>query len=445
MSGTSTHRGGDTDSGAASATRMATDLEGLIGGWERTFVNRALPYALQQDDGTYRWVFRSCDARALRAHLAGRETLALSSLDAGGRCRWLCLDADAPDGTAQLRRIAAALAALELPGLLEASRRGGHLWLFFAAALPAALPRAVVGAMLDGLVARGELAHLPEVYPDTDGADPARLGHAVRLPLGVHRRTGRRYPLLAADGEPLPLATPRDLAAQMAHLLAYPRISAARLRVAAGRLGIPPEADEAGEASEQRRIGRAGQGGRGGRGGRRGDHHARGALAPAPPHGVSDPPGRVAIAPFPAGPIPIAGTSTSTSSAVIRWVDARVSPLDLLDDLCPQSEMRVAGQGFLGWCPFHDDRAPDERGEPGTPSFYVVHNARYGWSWRCLSSNCPYSEGPMKHTFRLLQELLGLDVRAAIGAALARWANELANLEHTGGVDVDGEDSGSNE
>jgi hypothetical protein len=142
---------------------------------------------------------------------------------------------------------------------------------------------------------------------------------------------------------------------------------------------------------------------------------------------------------MPSDPDNAAPAVASTGSAVIRWVDAHVSPLDLLDELCPPSEMRVAGQGFVGWCPFHDDREPDERGEPGTPSFYVVHNRRYGWSWRCLSSNCPYSEGPMKHSFRLLQDLLGLDVRAAIGAAYARWSCELGSLEHTGRVDEDGE------
>jgi hypothetical protein len=141
-------------------------------------------------------------------------------------------------------------------------------------------------------------------------------------------------------------------------------------------------------------------------------------------------------------PANVAPAGASSTSGVIRWVDARVSPLDLLDELCPQTEMRVAGQGFVGWCPFHDDRAPDERGEPGTPSFYLVHNRRYGWSWRCLSSNCPYSEGPMKHSFRLLQDLLGLDARAAIGAALARWGGELGSLGHTEGVDEDGESDG---
>ncbi len=60
-------------------------------------------------------------------------------------------------------------------------------------------------------------------------------------------------------------------------------------------------------------------------------------------------------------------------------------------------------------------------GDPGTPSFYVVHNTRYGWSWRCLSTNCVHSDGPMRHSFRLFQELLQLDVVSAIGAALTRW------------------------
>jgi len=38
----------------------------------------------------------------------------------------------------------------------------------------------------------------------------------------------------------------------------------------------------------------------------------------------------------------------------------------------------------------------------------------------------------MKHSFRLLQELLGLDARAAIGAALARWGD---TIEDPGGSD----------
>src|SRR5215831_13492318 len=58
----------------------------------------------------------------------------------------------------------------------------------------------------------------------------------------------------------------------------------------------------------------------------------------------------------------------------------------------------------------------------GTPSFDVVHNSRYGLGWRYLSTTCPHSDGPMRHGFRLFQELLRLDVISAIGAVLTRWS-----------------------
>jgi hypothetical protein len=125
-------------------------------------------------------------------------------------------------------------------------------------------------------------------------------------------------------------------------------------------------------------------------------------------------------------PRPVASQSSvsapfSTTSAVIRWVDVQVNALDLLEELAPATDMRLAGQGYLGWCPFHDDQAADTAGDPGTPSFYVVHNRLYGWRWRCLSTNCAPSDGPMRHSFRLFQEVLQLDVISAIGAALTRW------------------------
>ncbi len=110
-----------------------------------------------------------------------------------------------------------------------------------------------------------------------------------------------------------------------------------------------------------------------------------------------------------------------TRSPVIRWVDAHISPLDLLADDAPDSEMKQAGRGYLGWCPFHDDRAPDDRGRPGRPSFYVVCDRRYGWSWRCLSTNCMQSLGPMRHAFRLFQLLQEVSPSTAIRMALSRW------------------------
>jgi hypothetical protein len=117
----------------------------------------------------------------------------------------------------------------------------------------------------------------------------------------------------------------------------------------------------------------------------------------------------------------MSSSKIGTRSPIIRWVDMEISPLDLLEELAPDAEIRRQGKGYLGWCPFHDDRAPDDQGRSGTPSFYIVQDRRYGWSWRCLSSNCSQHDGPMRHSFRLLQELLATDVRGAIHAAQARW------------------------
>jgi hypothetical protein len=216
--------------------------------------------------------------------------------------------------------------------------------------------------MLDPLYVSGQLPRVLEIYPDY-----TELGHAVRMPLGIHRRTGQRYPFLDRDGAPIDL---EDLPAAMAFALAQPAIRPEQLRTVAARLGVTGQA------------------------------------------------GRTSQATSPASSL---STVSSTTSAVIRWVDAHINPLDLLEELAPATDMRLAGQGHLGWCPFHDDQAPDANGDSGTPSFYVVHNSRYGWSWRCLSTNCMHSDGPMRHSFRLFQELLQLDVVSAIGAVLARW------------------------
>jgi hypothetical protein len=349
-----------TTSGAAVWSRPDAQL--LLLEWERRFLTRGQPYARQQEDGSYRWVFQRLDRLALLAHLQGKETLALASRDELDHCRWVCVDADAPAGLTQLRLVQQALETYTLPSLVEGSRRGGHLWLFFSLPQLASLATSVVHALLEPLYHSGQLPQVLEVYPDS-----TELGHAVRMPLGIHCRTGQRYPFLDQEGKALDL---QDLPAAMAFALDQPAIRPEQLRAVAAQLAV---------------SGQRGQ--------------------PSP---IASPP-------------PSMQAPSSTTSAVIRWVDAQVNLLDLLEELSPATDMRLAGQGYLGWCPFHDDQALDAAGDLGTPSFYVVHNSRYGWSWRCLSTNCAHSEGPMRHSFRLFQELLQLDVISAIGAALTRW------------------------
>jgi hypothetical protein len=364
-------------------------------------MHRTRPYARQQLNGSYRWVDAPCDKEVLLAHLAGTQTIALASSDARGWCRWVCLDCDMWDEQSlpQLVQVAATLAERRLPGLVEASRRGGHLWLFLDGLIPAVEARYVVLTALDELQASGTMVPPLEMYPDTRA--PYSVGQAVRLPLGIHRRTGRRYPLLDRSGRPMQAAS---LAESLRYVLATPRVSAeeVRRRWAAFVAGHSPRVLEVMQGSGGARALTSASSTRlpAGGGGDRGQQEASRASEFLRTIGA---------------------LGIGTRSAVIRWVDTHVSPIGLLDELVPSTELHRLGQGYLGWCPFHDDRAPDVDGGPGTPSFYVVDNQRYGWSWRCLSTHCPHSAGRMRHTFRLFQEVLGLDVVEAIQAACVRW------------------------
>jgi hypothetical protein len=342
--------------------------------WER-FVNRPIPYAVQQEDGTYRWMYDPCTQALVSAHLQGALTLAIASTDARDACRWVCLDVDAPGMLPQLLILRSALAELSLPGLGEASRRGGHLWLFFDTPLPAVAVRFVIAKALEMVSADGVEVPAHERYPDASG--PGGIGHAMRLPLGIHRKTGRRYPLFDEDGLPCAFTSTARAAT---FVLDTPLISAAWAQQ-------QWEEYRTESRTSARRVMTA--------------HAGRPETPPRSAQEISQ--------------------EIGTRSAVIRWVDAEISPLELLAELEPDSEMKRVGRGYLGWCPFHDDRAADSAGLPGSPSFYLVEDRRYGWSWRCLSTNCAFSLGPMKHSFRLLQELLELSVAATIHEARRRW------------------------
>lgn len=350
----------------------------LLAAFAARVVQRARPFAVQIADGSYRWRYEDMTPAALLAHVQGEQTLALSSSDEQGHTRWVCLDVDdaAPDALTRLLAVRQALAELRFPGLVEASRRGGHLWLFLDTPIPVATARAAVLGALGKLLAQGMVIPSYELYPDQAAERPGILGHAVRIPLGIHQLTRKRYPLFDADGY---LCAFTAEAAALQYVCSWPNMSALVLHDLAAQMEqMADVGDELVSASQKpkpteslRQVGNVGR--------------------------------------------------VGTRSTVIRWVDAHVSPLDLLAELAPETEMKRTGQGYLGWCPFHDDRAQDALGRPGTRSFYVVRDRRYGYSWRCLSTNCSQQDGPMRHSFRLFQLLAGLTVKSAVVEAVAWW------------------------
>ncbi|MBN1546785.1 MAG: hypothetical protein JW902_09015, partial [Syntrophaceae bacterium] len=99
-------------------------------------------------------------------------------------------------------RIVEVAANHELPLYLEDSGfKGRHAWIFLDTPVPAGVARKC-GEML-----LGEILPLPveihvEIFPRQGSVPQGSLGNLIKLPLGIHRRTGRRSIFITADGEP---------------------------------------------------------------------------------------------------------------------------------------------------------------------------------------------------------------------------------------------------
>jgi len=161
------------------------------------FFSRRDVYAVQMDDGSYRPVWKSVSPRIVDAHLAGGVTIGSYVVNQRGLVKFAVLDIDSHDGLD-----AARVALRDVLGSLDekyrrgsiveySGQKGYHVWVVF-----------------DGLVAasavRSEFADFDcEVFPKQDRVGADGLGNLVKLPLGVHRRTGKRCLFLDDDLAPL--------------------------------------------------------------------------------------------------------------------------------------------------------------------------------------------------------------------------------------------------
>ncbi len=335
-------------------------MSDLRGYWDR-FVNRADTYCIQGAEGRYTRVRQPLTWDTLAGHLAGAHTLALDAVGTEGLTRWGVCDSDADEGLVLLAGVQQVLARWGLVTWLEASRRGGHLWLPCSTPQPAGAVRRLLHAALDAV------GLTMEVYPNRDGPSRgAGVAQPVRLPLGVHQVTGLRYPFVDALGRPLHQAD-----AGLAWLLAQPRNVTHQI------------------------------------------HEALHGLGEAVPVAVGLP---IAPSLTVAQHIPKRG---GASWGVIGWVNQQ--PLTTLI-AATRSDVALIGVGaaYLGWCPFHDDNAPQRNGAPGTPSLHVWCDPDYGWHWRCYSPNCGAHWGKAKDPFDWLVWCSGGTWRKAL-----RWGEKL--------------------
>lgn len=149
------------------------------------FATNQTAFAIQQQDGSYLARREPLTSTHFLQHLAGNWTIAVYAASES-RSRWACIDVDQVVSFDHLVRIQADLyGEFQVDSVLEASRRGGHLWLFPPRSR---YSRHWAGALAKAVAVFYELQ--ADLFPKLGG-----LGGCVRLPLGIHRKTGLTYPL----------------------------------------------------------------------------------------------------------------------------------------------------------------------------------------------------------------------------------------------------------
>ncbi len=199
-------------------------------------------------------------ARLVRQHLFGDLTLGVYPIRLDGTCLFFAVDLDltkaaidfARRGPEEARRVREALRsavrtttqrlqAIGLDPLIEDSgHKGRHFWFFLERPEPADLlhgfGRLLLRYLGDDLPGGIALEFFPR-QPKRRGKG---LGNLIKLPLGVHRKTGRRAWLLEADGKPHPRPFEKLAAVQR---ISHRKLLEAMDRVA-GLLGEPSAVPE---------------------------------------------------------------------------------------------------------------------------------------------------------------------------------------------------------
>ena len=190
-----------------------------------TFGGREGVHARQWHDpaagGGYSPVHAPLTPELVRAHVQGTTTVGAYPIRLDGTVTWFCVDLDLTrkaltaagadvDRRAALQRelaagaseVAARLSQLGLRCLAEDSgNKGRHFWGLLDAPLPADLVHRFGRRLARALQPKSAKLHI-EFFPKQGRVPPGGLGNLVKLPLGIHRRSGRRSVLLDAALRP---------------------------------------------------------------------------------------------------------------------------------------------------------------------------------------------------------------------------------------------------
>ena len=168
-----------------------------------TFAARTDAYAAFRR--TWVCVKEPLTAEVVMAALVGGPSISGYTVNPDGRTHVGCIDFDCGDGLALARKVRAAMAEKDVIGYVEPSREGrAHLWVLIDRETPARVVRRALMAFLRGC----GLSWAPdnpkiELRPAQDEIKPDGYGSPIRMPTMPNPKTGKRYPILAADNRPL--------------------------------------------------------------------------------------------------------------------------------------------------------------------------------------------------------------------------------------------------
>ena len=143
----------------------------------------------------------------IAAHLRGRQTVGVWPMLADGTCRFLAADFDKATWRRDAGAFLDACRSKDVPAALERSRsgNGGHVWIFFADAVPAALARRLGSHLLTEAMARRPdigFGSYDRFFPSQDTVPEGGFGSLIALPLQGRPRAGGNSVFLGADLEP---------------------------------------------------------------------------------------------------------------------------------------------------------------------------------------------------------------------------------------------------
>jgi hypothetical protein len=160
------------------------------------FIQRQDLFACQLQDGRYVCNHLPYKPSLMVSHLKGGITLGVYILDSNSLTRFTVIDIDDEMGFELVKDMSRDLLAKDIANYLETSRRGGHMWLFFREGIPGEKARGFGLGLLDTYNIKAE------VFPKQNRLSQGP-GSLIRMPFGIHRKTGERYGFISPIGEPL--------------------------------------------------------------------------------------------------------------------------------------------------------------------------------------------------------------------------------------------------